>query len=79
MVPWPVPFAGPRPEIFPNFAARELLYVARLEPHKNHLRLLDACEKLWREGLDFSLRLIGCKAYPDHAWRVRARLQGSAR
>jgi glycosyltransferase involved in cell wall biosynthesis len=76
VVPWPVPFAGARPEIFPNFAARELLYVARIEPHKNHLRLLDACEKLWREGLDFSLRLIGCKAYPDYAWRVGARVRG---
>jgi glycosyltransferase involved in cell wall biosynthesis len=74
VVPWPVPFAGPRPEVFPNFQARQLLYVARIEPHKNHLRLLDACENLWREGLDFSLRLIGCKAYPDHAWRVGARV-----
>jgi glycosyltransferase involved in cell wall biosynthesis len=75
VVPWPVPFAGPRPTIFPNFHACSLLYVARIEPHKNHLRLLEACEKLWRQGLQFSLRLIGCKAYPDHAWRVGARLR----
>ena len=54
--------------------ARSLLYVARTEPHKNHLRLLDACEKLWREGLDFELRLIGGTAYPDHAWRIAARV-----
>jgi glycosyltransferase involved in cell wall biosynthesis len=74
VVPWPVPFFGPRPEIFPNFDARQLLYVARIEPHKNHLRLLSACEKLWREGLDFRLRLIGCNAYPDYAWRVAARV-----
>ena len=75
VVPWPVPFAQERPEIFSNFPARQLLYVARIEPHKNHLRLLDACEKLWKEGLQFSLRLIGCKAYPDYAWRVATRLQ----
>jgi glycosyltransferase involved in cell wall biosynthesis len=74
VVPWPVPFAGPRPVIFPNFHARRLLYVARIEPHKNHLRLLDACEKLWREGLKFELRLIGCKAYPGYAWRVGMRV-----
>ena len=75
VVPWPVPFAGARPHLYPNFHARQLLYVARIEPHKNHLRLLAACEKLWREGLDFSLRLIGCKAYPDYALRVAARLK----
>jgi glycosyltransferase involved in cell wall biosynthesis len=74
VVPWPVPFFGPRPMIFPNFHARSLLYVARLEPHKNHLRLLEACEKLWWQGLHFNLRLIGSKSYPDHAWRVSARL-----
>ncbi len=76
VVPWPVPFAGERPRIFGNFQARSLLYVARIERHKNHLRLLDACEKLWREGLQFRLRLIGCKAYPGYAWRVGARISG---
>ena len=75
VVPWPVPFSGERPELFPNFHSRSLLYVARIEAHKNHLRLLDACEKLWREGLDFSLRLVGCKAYPDTALRVGLRIQ----
>jgi glycosyltransferase involved in cell wall biosynthesis len=75
VVPWPVPFTGPRPQLAPNFHARELLYVARIEAHKNHARLLDACEKVWRKGLDFSLRLIGCKAYPDTAWRVSSHLR----
>jgi glycosyltransferase involved in cell wall biosynthesis len=75
VVPWPVPFNGERPQLSPNFHARELLYVARIEDHKNHMRLLDACEKLWRKGLDFSLRLIGCKAYPDTAWRFASRLR----
>ncbi len=69
-LPWPVPFTYARPENGPNFSAKRLLYVARLEPHKNHMSLLTACEKLWRDGLSFELRLIGCMAYPDTAWRI---------
>jgi glycosyltransferase involved in cell wall biosynthesis len=75
VAPWPVPFPGPRPVGAPNFEAKKLLYVARLEPHKNHLRLLAACEILWREGLVFELRLIGCMAYPDTAWRIWRRIR----
>ena len=70
VVPWPVPFLAARPVSEPNFASRKVLYVARLEPHKNHLRLLAACARLWRESLRFELRLIGCLAYPDAAWRI---------
>jgi glycosyltransferase involved in cell wall biosynthesis len=72
---WPVPFTYARPENSPNFSAKRLLYVARFEPHKNHLRLLAACEKLWRDGLSFELRLIGCMAYPDTAWRIWRRVR----
>ncbi len=75
VLPWPVPFAYSRPESGPNFSAKRLLYVARLESHKNHLLLLDACEQLWREGLSFELRLIGCMAYPDTAWRIWRRVR----
>jgi glycosyltransferase involved in cell wall biosynthesis len=74
VLPWPVPFEGPRPETEGRFSARELLYVARLEEHKNHPRLLEACEMLWRRGLEFRLRLVGCNAYPWHSWRVRRRI-----
>jgi glycosyltransferase involved in cell wall biosynthesis len=75
VVPWPVPFHSARPASPPNFPARQLLYVARLEPHKNHLLLLDTCEALWSSGLDFELRLIGCMAYPDTAWRILRRVR----
>jgi glycosyltransferase involved in cell wall biosynthesis len=75
VLPWPVPFTYSRPENGPNFSAKRLLYVARLEPHKNHLSLLAACEKLWRDGLSFELRLIGCMAYPDTAWRIWRRVR----
>lgn len=33
--------------------------VGRLEPHKNHDALLFAAERLWREGLQFDLHLVG--------------------
>ena len=79
VVPWPVPFEGARPQLFPNFHAREVLYVARIEAHKNHLRLLEACEKLWYQGINFRLRLIGCKAYPDTAWHVGRRIRKLSR
>jgi glycosyltransferase involved in cell wall biosynthesis len=79
VLPWPVPFADSRPASAPNFSAKAILYVARLEDHKNHLRLLTACEQLWREGLSFNLRLIGCMAYPDTAWRIWRRIRSLQR
>lgn len=37
----------------------QILCVGSIEGRKNHLLLLDACEKLWRENRVFNLRLIG--------------------
>ena len=59
VLPWPVPFSGRRPARQTNFSARRLLYVARLRLRKNHLVLLEACERLWQEGMTFSLDLVG--------------------
>jgi glycosyltransferase involved in cell wall biosynthesis len=78
-LPWPVPFTYSRPDNAPNFSAKSLLYVARWEDHKNHLRLLAACERLWQEGLSFELRLIGCLAYPDTAWQIWRRVRALQR
>jgi len=36
-----------------------VLMVGTLEARKNHLAVLQACEDLWRSGLEFQLRLIG--------------------
>jgi glycosyltransferase involved in cell wall biosynthesis len=36
-----------------------VLSVGRLEPHKNHAALLHAAERLWGEGADFELCLVG--------------------
>ena len=46
--------ARPRPDARPPL----VLCVGSLEPRKNHLALLYAAERLWREGLDFQLLLI---------------------
>lgn len=72
---WPIPFQGEPPKHEANFSARSILYVARLEEHKNHLRLLEACEQLWETGASFQLRLIGCNAYPLYSWSVRRKIK----
>jgi glycosyltransferase involved in cell wall biosynthesis len=79
VVGWPVPFAGERPCLTPQFDARHLLYVARLEEHKNHLRLLEACELLWKRGVEFQLGLIGCYAYPLYSRKIRKRVESLRR
>lgn len=72
---WPTPFQGEQPKHEANFSSRNILYVARLEEHKNHLRLLEACEQLWESGVSFQLRLIGCNAYPLYTWSVRRKIK----
>jgi glycosyltransferase involved in cell wall biosynthesis len=48
--------AGPRPRV---------LCVASREPHKNQRAVLHAAERLWRDGLDFELELIGGPGWSD--------------
>jgi glycosyltransferase involved in cell wall biosynthesis len=48
--------AGPG---LPPPAPRLLLSVGIVEPRKNQLFLLDVCEQLWREGVDFELHFVG--------------------
>jgi glycosyltransferase involved in cell wall biosynthesis len=67
---WPTDFSQPRPEPAPNFGARRILCVSTLEGRKNHLRLLEAAEILWADGLDFELILIG---RDDGHWGPRVR------
>lgn len=66
--PAPAP-AGDRPR---------LLCVCTIEGRKNHLALLEACEALWHEGLDFELQLIGMPR-PDTAAAALARIQALQR
>jgi glycosyltransferase involved in cell wall biosynthesis len=51
-----------------------LLCVGILEPRKNQMFLLDACEALWREGLDFELHLVG-RVNPHFGRPIARRLQ----
>lgn len=43
----------------PPTALPIVLSVGSIEGRKNHLTLLEACEKLWQRGLLFELRIIG--------------------
>jgi glycosyltransferase involved in cell wall biosynthesis len=49
-----------------------VLCVGTHEPRKNHLALLHAAELLWREGVPFSLVLVGGRSWND--WRFRETL-----
>ncbi len=51
---------APRPDMADVFGSRpSLLIVATIEPRKGHVLLLDACDRLWGQGLDFNLVVIG--------------------
>jgi glycosyltransferase involved in cell wall biosynthesis len=77
VLPWPVPFFGPRPEFTePAGKPERVLYVSRLKLMKNHATLFTACEKLWREGVIFELELIGCE---DEARESRVIVEEIAR
>lgn len=65
VIAWPVPFLQERPVFTPpDLRKKTLLYVSRLKKVKNHAVLFQACETLWKEGLDFQLELIGCGDVP---------------
>jgi glycosyltransferase involved in cell wall biosynthesis len=70
VIPWPVPFTTPRPDFSePPWTKKRILYVSRLKQVKNHAMLFAACMKLWNDGIDFELDLIGCE---DEARESRA-------
>lgn len=71
VIPWPVPFTGPRPEFSPPpFKKKKILYVSRLKQVKNHALLFTACEKLWSGGRNFELELIGCEDEATESHRI---------
>ena len=72
----PLAVDGPAATVLdhPAPARPRLLCVCTIEGRKNHLALLEACETLWREGLDFELQLIGL-ARPDTAGAALARIK----
>jgi len=79
VVRWPVPFISVRPAFSPpSFRKKNILYVSRLKQVKNHATLLAACELLWREGLDFSLTLIGCEDEPRESAAILREVRARA-
>jgi glycosyltransferase involved in cell wall biosynthesis len=46
-----------------------VLCVGTHEPRKNHVALLNAAEMLWREGVRFSLVLVGGRSWNDDRFR----------
>lgn len=54
-------------------AAPVVLCVGSIEGRKNHLALLEACERLWQNGDKFTLRLIGL-AQPQTGRHALARI-----
>ncbi len=57
--------------------APALLMVGILEPRKNQLLLLDAAERLWAEGVDFTVHLIG-RVNPYFGAPVERRVRATA-
>lgn len=51
-----------------------LLNVGILEPRKNQTLLLDACEALWGEGLEFELHLVG-RVNPHFGQPIESRIK----
>jgi len=46
-----------------------VLCLGTREPHKNQRAALHAAERLWREGLDFEVRLVGGPGWSDTVFR----------
>jgi glycosyltransferase involved in cell wall biosynthesis len=79
VIPWPVPFTSMRsPFSPPPGREKNILYVSRLKQVKNHATLLSACETLWREGLSFSLTLIGCEDEPRESAAILKEVRARA-
>jgi glycosyltransferase involved in cell wall biosynthesis len=57
--PWPAERPVAAPQNNPATSAYVVTCVSSLDPRKNYFTLLAAAEKLWREGLNFELHIIG--------------------
>jgi glycosyltransferase involved in cell wall biosynthesis len=69
---------APRVTARETAAAGRLLSVGILEPRKNQLFLLDVCESLWAQGLEFELHLVG-RVNPHFGAPILTRLKALRR
>jgi glycosyltransferase involved in cell wall biosynthesis len=56
---WPGELEGAMHATDAESESNSIVYVSSFHGRKNHLRLLRVAEKLWREGLQFELKLVG--------------------
>jgi glycosyltransferase involved in cell wall biosynthesis len=82
----PLPVGTPRSDSDPDESQKQratrsplVLCVGTFEPRKNHMAILYAAERLWREGLRFELLLIGGAGWDELVPRTVARLQEQGR
>jgi glycosyltransferase involved in cell wall biosynthesis len=76
ILPWPVPLHGSRPSLGePPAGVPSILCVGRLKRLKNQTVLLDASEILWKEGIEFSLDLVGCEDVPAESRQILNRIE----
>lgn len=62
----PPPAAAPAPDAAQPARRRPVVLApGTREPHKNQRTLLHAAERLWSEGLDFEVRLVGGRGWSD--------------
>lgn len=57
--------------------APEVLLVGILEPRKNQTLLLDAADRLWASGLEFTVHLVG-RVNPHFGGAIERRVRGTA-
>jgi glycosyltransferase involved in cell wall biosynthesis len=57
-----------RDEVLGDSRLPLVLSVSSIEPRKNHLRTLQAAERLWREGLEFQLLFIAGRGWKREAF-----------
>lgn len=56
---WPGELDGTQPSAVGDQSTGSILYVSSFHGRKNHLKLFEAAEQLWRQGIQFELTLIG--------------------
>lgn len=79
-LPVEVPRAAMADVSAPVAGRHNVLVVGSHDPRKNHLSVLHAAERLWREGHDFELRLIGGKGWRTEPFdRLLAQLSRAGR
>jgi glycosyltransferase involved in cell wall biosynthesis len=63
LLPTAVPIATDPVEQAAPDGPPQVLCIGTHDPHKNHLTLVHAAERLWREGLDFELVFVGGRGW----------------